>query len=327
MKKIIITGAAGLVGMNLLALLHENNLANAKSRFASLKYEIIAIDKNKINIRLGKKLFPEVHFEAADLAQPGAWEELFKNADIVIQLQAQISSPSPQSYARNNIHSVKNVLTVCQKNRIKHLIHFSSSVVISVAKDHYTNTKKIGEQLVAESKIPHTIIRPPLMYGCFDVKHLGFLTKILELSPIFPMPGSGKYLRQPLFVEDACRIVLKLMENTEKPHKNKAYNIIGKEKLHLIDLLKIISTEKRLYRAYLRIPIPMFIFLLKTYGLLTGSKPFVPDQLKALTAGDIFPVENWEEKFKVKYTPFQEGIRKMLHSPYYEFRKEMVRSS
>ncbi|MEK6845198.1 MAG: hypothetical protein AABY26_00445, partial [Nanoarchaeota archaeon] len=83
----------------------------------------------------------------------------------------------------------------------------------------------------------------------------------------------------------------------------------------------------RLYRAYLRIPIPMFIFLLKTYGLVTGSKPFVPDQLKALTAGDIFPVENWEKKFKVKYTPFQEGIHKMLHSPYYEFRKEMVRSS
>ncbi|MEK6845421.1 MAG: NAD-dependent epimerase/dehydratase family protein, partial [Nanoarchaeota archaeon] len=109
MKKIIITGATGLVGMNLLALLHENNLANAKpanadkkSKPLSPKYDIIAIDKNKINLRLGKKLFPEVHFEAADLAQPGTWEELFKNADTVIQLQAQISSPSPEPYARNN---------------------------------------------------------------------------------------------------------------------------------------------------------------------------------------------------------------------------------
>ena len=49
MKKIIITGATGLVGMNLLALLHENNLANVKSRLASSQYDIIAIDKNKIN--------------------------------------------------------------------------------------------------------------------------------------------------------------------------------------------------------------------------------------------------------------------------------------
>jgi len=311
MKKIIITGACGLVGMNLLSQINRD------------KYQIIAIDKLNGNLSLGKRTFPEVNFINADLANLDTWEEYFKDADVVIQLQAQISSPCPNPYVKNNINSVKNVLSACEKYKVKHLIHFSSSVVISVAKDHYTNTKKIGEDLVKKSKVHYTILRPPLMYGCFDVKHLGFLTKILEISPIFPVPGSGKYMRQPLFVEDICRVVIKLLE--EKP-KNQIYNIIGKERINLIDLLKIIAKEKKLHRIYLNIPIPVFIFLLKVYGMITFSRPFVPDQLKALTAGDEFPVNNWEKEFGVEYTSFSEGIKKMLNSPYYQYRKDMERN-
>ncbi len=311
MKKIIITGACGLVGMNLMSLLD------------STKYQIIAIDKISQNLSLAKRLFPRIKFIEANLSEAGAWEGLFFGTEVVIQLQAQISSPRKDPYIKNNIRSVENVLNACEKYKVKHLIHFSSSVVISVAKDHYTNTKKIGEELVRKSKVPHTILRPPLMYGCFDVKHLGFLTRILEVSPIFPVPGSGKYLRQPLFVEDICRVVIKLVE--KKP-QNKIFNIIGKERIYLIDILKIIVREKKLKRGYLRIPIPAFLFLLKVYGGITFSKPFVPDQLKALTAGDEFPISNWEKDFEVKYTPFSEGIRKMLNSKYYKYRFEMQRN-
>ncbi|MBI4980539.1 NAD(P)-dependent oxidoreductase [Candidatus Woesearchaeota archaeon] len=311
MKKIIITGACGLVGMNLLSLIDKS------------KYQIIAIDKIEHNIILAQKLSPEVEFIKADIVIDNNWKESFKNANCVIQLQAQISSSQKRAYIKNNIESVRNIISVCERYKIKHLIHLSSSVVISVANDHYTNTKKIGEQLVIGSKVPHTILRPPLMYGCFDVKHLGFLTRILEISPIFPMPGSGKYLRQPLFVQDLCRIIIHLIEI--KP-KSKIHNIIGKEKINLIDLLKIIAKEKKIHRFYLKIPILIFVLLLKCYSLITRSKPFVPDQLKALTAGDIFPVTGWEEEFGVKYTPFREGIRKMLNSSYYKYRLEMERN-
>jgi len=310
MKKIIITGAAGLVGMNLLSMMDRN------------KYRIIVIDKIKENLFLAKRLFPEIEIVGADLSQLGGWQQEFKGANTVIQLQAQISSPLESPYIKNNILSVKNVVEVCEENKVKNLIHFSSSVVISAASDNYTHTKKNGERIVAESKVPHTILRPPLMYGCFDVKHLGFLTRLLEVSPIFPVPGNGKYMRQPLFVEDICRIVIKLIEL--KP-KNKVFNVIGKERIDWIDLMKMISQEKKIKRVYLNIPIPFFLFLIRTYGLMTGSKPFVPDQLKALMAKDDFPVTDWDKEFKVNYTPFREGIRKMLHSKYYKYRSEMKR--
>lgn len=311
MNKIIITGCGGLVGMNLLNLIDKK------------KYKIIGIDFLQKNIKLAQKLYPEVKFYCADVKKKGTWEKEFKDADCIIQLQAQISSTKVKPYVDNNIKSVKKILKLCEKNKIKNLIHISSSVVISVANDHYTNTKKIGEELVKKSKIPYTILRPPLMYGCFDVKHLGFLTKILEISPIFPMPGNGKYMRQPLFVEDLCNIIIK---NIKIKPKNKIYNIIGKERINFIDLLKIIAKKRKMHRFFLKIPIPIFLILIKTWGIITGHKPFVPDQLKALTAGDDFPLENWEKTFKIKYTSFNKGITKTINSKNYKYRKVMERN-
>ena len=45
------------------------------------------------------------------------------------------------------------------------------------------------------------------MFGLFDRKHLGWLSKFMSKSPIFPIPGKGKYLRQPLYVKDFCKII------------------------------------------------------------------------------------------------------------------------
>jgi nucleoside-diphosphate-sugar epimerase len=307
--KVIITGAAGEVGFHLIPLLLDT-------------YSIICIDKNKNNLGLLKKLFPGIHAVHADLAESGSWEKLFKDADCVVQLQAQISSPHFGPYQRNNIDSVKHVVEVCQRYQIKNLVHASSSVVISIAKDDYTRTKRMGEEFVKNSGVPYTILRPTLMYGCFDIKHLGYLISMFEKSPVFPMPGSGKYIRQPLYVEDFCRIIVSCMRM--KP-RNKIYNITGKEKIYLIDCLKIIFKEKHKHIAFVNIPLPIFKGLIGLYGLFNRKTRIVPDQLTALTAGDIFPVIAWDKIFHVKPTAYVAGVRKMLHSPYYKYQKEMKR--
>ncbi len=305
-KKIIITGAAGLVGMNLL------------TKIDSKKYDVIAIDKNKDNLKLIEKINPQVKIFCFDLSiKNKKWQRLFNNADCVIQLQAQISSPNKELYIKNNIISVKNIVETCEKYHVKNLIHISSSVVISVAKDNYTKTKTKGEEIVKNSKVPHTILRPPLMYGCFDIKHTGFLVMLLDKSPVFPCPGNGKYIRQPLYVLDLVEIILKLIE--KKP-QNKIYNVIGKEKIYFIDMVKIIAKAEKRKFLVINIPIKLFNLLLKIYSFLFKKTPFVKEQLTALTAGDIFPLENWEKNLKVKYTSFTKGVSEMIRSPYYKYR-------
>lgn len=308
-KNILVLGGAGLVGSNLCCLLVEKG------------YDITAIDKNKHNLNILSQACKDVKTLNFDITNKKELEPYIKKADVVIQLQAQIMALSKEKFIKNNIDSVKTVASLCQKAKTKHLIHLSSSVVISVAKDNYTQTKRKGEEIVAKSKVPYTILRPPLLYGCFDAKHLGYITRIIERSLVVPIPGKGNYLRQPLYVIDLCKVIINLIE--KKP-QNKTYNIIGKEEIYFIDLLKTIVKTKNLKRMYLKIPIPVFVYLLRLYAFLTGKPPFIKDQLTALTAGDQFPVTDWNKEFSVPYTPFKEALEEMQKSKYYQYSKKMI---
>jgi len=305
MKKVIITGAAGFLGLNLLTALNTN------------KNNVVAIDKNNHNLLLATKINSKIRVLCADLSvYDKKWEKSFKSADCVIQLQAQLASPKEEDYIKNNVISTKNVISACKKYKVNNLVYISTTAVASVKDNIYNHTKKIGEELVKKSGIPYTILRPSWMYGCFDIKHFGFFIRIMSRSFIFPVPGNGKYLRQPLYVDDIINIIVKLV--TEKP-KNKTLIIVGKEKIYFVDLLKMIAKELNKSFLFIKIPIPIFILLLKLFSLLTNKKPFEITQMKSLMAGDIFPFTNWDKKFKVNCTAFKNGIRNMLHSEYYKY--------
>lgn len=305
-RNIIITGAGGLVGLNLL------------TQMESLHNKIIAIDKNIDRINLIKRLFPEVQAECVDLnIGVGQWEHLFINCQNIIQLHAQIHDLHPEPYWNNNVHSVANVIAIAKKYNCQHLIHTSSSVVISVSNDLYVQTKAAGEKLVLDSGIPTTVLRPPLMYGCFDYKHLGFLTSLMEKLPLLPFPGHGKYVRQPLYVLTLCDIIKSALNG--KP-TNKTHDLIGKEKIYFIDLLKIIKKKRKISCLLLPLPLWLFACLVQTWGKLFGKAPFVKDQILALTAGDIFELSDWELEFQVKYTPFEDAFDEIIKSKYANYR-------
>ena len=195
-KKIVITGAAGLVGQNLVTLLAGRP-----------DLRLVAIDRHAHNLGVLARLHPAVTAVHADLADPGPWEEHFAGADAVVQLHAQITGKGAAPFVRNNIDATRRVLDVMRRHGVPYLVHVSSSVVNSVADDDYTRTKEAQEALVRESGIPHCTLRPTLMFGWFDPKHLGWLARFLERAPVFPIHGHGRYMRQPLYNRDFCRVI------------------------------------------------------------------------------------------------------------------------
>lgn len=299
-KKIIVTGAAGMVGQNLVPLLVKQ------------QYQVVALDRNKHNLALLKEGHPNIDARRVDLAKKGAWRNLFEHAFAVVDLKAQIASRGKKAFYRNNTRAEANILDACKQHDVPHLIHASSSVVISVAKDDYTNTKKACEKKVHASSVPHTILRPTLMYGCFDVKHLGWIMGLLEKTPVLPLPGSGKYVRQPVYVQDFCKVILSCLDHG--PH-NKIHNIVGKERINFVDLIKHMAKARNMKRWIVPLPVWLFKGMLNTYTLLFRKPTVTPDQLSALMAGDEFPVEPWWETFSVSYTPFNKALKEIYRSP------------
>lgn len=293
-EKIILAGGAGLVGHNLAICLVNKGYRN-----------ITILDKHRVNAAVLKELQPQVTAISADLAEPGEWQDHFENAEVIVMLQAQIGGSNYNEFVRNNIDSTKLVLDTMKSYDVPYLVHISSSVVESVAEDFYTDTKKIQERLVLESGLPCSILRPTLMFGLFDRKHLGWLSRFMKKIPVFPIPGDGRYMRQPLYAGDFCNIIVSCIENQIQ---GGIYNISGQEKIGYIDVIREIRRVVDSKTIVVCIPKWIFYILLFVWGLFDRDPPFTTQQLTALTAGDEFEVIDWPSIFDIPYTPFKRAI-------------------
>jgi nucleoside-diphosphate-sugar epimerase len=136
----------------------------------------------------------------------------------------------------------------------------------------------------------------------------------MQRVPVFPIPGSGKYMRQPLYVGDFCNVIVSCIES---PIRGKSFNISGLERVDYIDIIREIKRATRARCAIIRIPYGLFYVLLKIYALFDRDPPFTADQLKALTAGDEFEVIDWERIFGIRATPFARAINETFNDPTY----------
>nr|WP_218625424.1 NAD-dependent epimerase/dehydratase family protein [Luteibacter sp. dw_328] len=301
--RIVITGAAGLVGQNLIVELKSQGYSN-----------LVAIDKHPYNLGILRELHPDVTAIEADLAVSGDWTGAFAGAQCVVQLHAQITSKFRDEFVRNNVEATRLVLAAIRANEVPYLVHVSSSVVVSVANDDYTNTKKDQEALVVAGDTPHCVLRPTLMFGWFDPKHFGWLSRFMAKTPVFPIPGDGKYMRQPLYERDFCRCIVRCIENQPQ---GTIYDVVGDTRIDYIDIIRTIKRAKGLHTLILRIPYGLFHALLRLYGAFSGKPPFTAAQLAALTAGDDFKGIDTFETFGVRQTPFEEAVRESYCDPRY----------
>lgn len=302
-SKIILPGGAGLVGQNLVTRLKNKGYSN-----------IWIIDKHIKNMKILKKIHPEVNLLEADLSKKGDWEGSFKDAEIVVMLQAQIGGKRKEEFTDNNVNSTNNILKLIKKYNISKLIHISSSVVNSEAIDFYSESKRQQENMVLQSGILCTILRPTLMFGWFDRKHLGWLSRFMSRVPLFPVPGHGKYIRQPLYVGDFCKIIISCIES-EIP--NNIYDISGLEKINYIDIIKEIKKVTKSKTIIFRIPYILFFSLIKIWSLFDKNPPFTTQQLQALVVKEEFDVIDWPSIFLIEPTQFKDAISETFCHPQY----------
>jgi nucleoside-diphosphate-sugar epimerase len=301
--KIVITGAAGLVGQNLIPRLKAHG-----------GFDIVAIDKHAKNLAILRELHPDVTAIEADLAEAGDWTGALDGAATVVICHAQIGGLVEAEFARNNVQATERLLDALATRGQCHLVHISSSVVNSAAVDWYTESKKAQEKLVLASGHPSIVLRPTLMFGWFDRKHLGWLARFMRRVPVFPIPGHGRYLRQPLYAGDFCNIIVSAIE---RRLSGMQVNISGQERIFYIDLIRSVRQAVDARAMIVKLPYRLFWTMLAVYGLLDRNPPFTVKQLGALVTPDVFEVIDWPGLFGVPATPLARALDETFRDPRY----------
>ena len=321
--KILVTGAAGFIGANLILKLLD-------------KFDkIVGIDNmnNYYDVRLKEYRLQQIEnlandnfiFMRGDIADKNFVENIFaeNNFDIVVNLAAQAgvrySIENPDAYIQSNIIGFYNILEACRYSKnLKHLVYASSSSIyggnkkIPFATDDkadnpvslYAATKKSDELLAycysKLYKIPATGLRFFTVYGPAgrpDMAYFNFTNKLLggDTIQIF---NYGNCKRDFTYIDDIvegiCRVINK-SPTDEVPHK--IYNIGNGSPVDLLEFVDILQQE--LIRAKV-LPVD--------YDF-ESHKKFVPMQ-----AGDV-PVtyadtKDLERDFNFKpTTTLREGLR------------------
>jgi nucleoside-diphosphate-sugar epimerase len=151
------------------------------------------------------------------------------------------------------------------------------------------------------------------MFGWFDRKHLGWLRRFMDRTPVFPIPGHGRYLRQPLYAGDFSAIIASAL----KSRITGAYNISGLAKIDYIDLIRVIKEVTGAKASIVRIPYGVFWTLLAMRALIGKDPPFTTKQLEALITPDVFEVIDWPAIFGVRATPLREALATTFNHPVY----------
>ena len=247
-KTILITGAAGFIGANLVMKLIKTGepmkmvgLDNMNDYYdVSLKeYRLAEIEK-----LVAENNQVDWTFIKGDLADKSLIDITFENNkfDIVVNLAAQAgvrySITNPDAYINSNIIGFYNILEACRHSYdngakgIEHLVYASSSSVYGGNKkvpfstddkvdnpvSLYAATKKSNELLAhAYSKlynIPSTGLRFFTVYGPAgrpDMAYFGFTNKLIKGETI-QLFNYGNCKRDFTFVDDIVEGVMRVMQ-------------------------------------------------------------------------------------------------------------------
>ena len=248
-----------------------------------------------------------------DLSRPGGWSECFTGADTVIVNQAQIGGIYENAFWENNVEATKHILAAVETHAVPYFVGISSSVLNSAADDFYTRTKTAQEKVFDACPVPHIVLRPTLMFGWFDRKHIGWLRRFMDRTPFFPIPGNGNFTRQPLYVGDFVSIILAAIENRTIG----TYDISGLEQISYGDLIRTVHGIVKPRARIVHIPYRLFWLLLWIYARFDKNPPFTTRQLEALVIPETFPVIDWPEIFGIKATPLRNALEETYLDPNY----------
>jgi NADH dehydrogenase len=231
-------------------------------RFLETGWDVITLtrDPNRSHPLQGKiTAFP------LDFTDPQALTKSLRGADTLVNTYwvrfEYLGSSFAQAVENSGI-----LLRAAEATGVRRVVHISVSRPELGSDLPYYRGKAAVEELVKQSRLSYSILRPTIIFGKEEVL-ISNITWLLRHLPAFVIPGDGKYRLQPIYVEDLADLALKAAQS----NKNEIIDAGGPEVFTYEELVRFLAKLAGSRALLLHLSPSLALVMAKLLGLMLGD--------------------------------------------------------
>lgn len=289
-QRVLITGAAGVLGTRLVARLRKAG--------HEVRALVLAGDPGRAQLeRLGSEV------REGDIREPRSLVGLCDGIDVVYHLAAIIIAYDSTLFTRVNLDGTAHVLAEADRAQVRHFVYVSSASVTYPLRTPYAESKLRAEQLVQARAGAFTIVRPTLVYDEHGGLELRMFRDYLERFPVVPFIGAGHARKRPVWSEDIVSGLAALCGNERA--LGKTYNFSGGEAISMRDFARLLLRHGRGERPFVHLPVGLCRAIARVLALCMAEPPLTPNAIAGIVNdADLDPADATRE---LGYQPI--GVR------------------
>ena len=301
-KEILLFGATGQIGRNLIRKLSKNN------------YKIIAVTRN-IH-RAGYILKTQANPGYLELVELKSFninkiDELIKRASICINLIGILYEKRKDEFKLIHSDLPAMLSKKADEFNLEKFIHLSALGIEDATDSKYALSKLDGEKRIKQNFEKSIIIKPSIVYSVDDKFSTKFMT-LLNILPIMPLYYNGRTKFSPIHVSDLVEVIYNLIKGKEQ---SLILECIGPEVITFKEIMQKLLKSIQKKRILFPLPLPIAKFTAKIFQLL--PKPLLTEDQLIMLKYDNCKSEIYKNNFDLGYIPkkkFEDEINKYSYN-------------
>jgi len=262
---VLVVGGSGFIGRHLCAELVDRG------------HDVTALSRDPDPDELPDGVEPAV----GDVTAYDSIEPAFEGQDAVYNLVALSPLRKPRGGDERHVEvhrdGTEHCLRAAAAHEVPRFVQQSALGADPAGDTHYIRAKGRAEELVRDTDIDWTIVRPSVVFG--DGGEFVPFTRKLTPPVLAPLPGGGKTRFQPISVADLVPMLADTIEDDR--HVGQTYELGGPEVLTLADVAKLARRARGQSVAVLPVPMALAGVGLTVAGSIPGF-PLGRDQYRSL---------------------------------------------
>ena len=173
--------------------------------------------------------------------------------------------------------NLRTLFAAAKAAGVRRVVHMSITNASPDSPLPYFRGKAAVETALRESGLSYAMLKPTVVFGKEDIL-LNNIAWMLRRFPVFPIPGSGEYRLQPIFVEDLARLAVEMGDRDD----NAEIDAVGPDVFTYAELARLLARKTGASCTLLRLPPALAMMGARMLGVALRDIVLSRDELVGL---------------------------------------------